>query len=319
MPEETVETVTLEQAIEEAVKGASAPSGDSAAELDGKGVDETGSASDEKATTAEKATAEVPSQRTAESEEPLLTEEQISKLDDAGRKAYKEMQRAWTQKTQSLSALRKQLEQHQDLIEDLRSNPKETLRRLAREQGMDLAEPQKPEPAEKPEKKLLEGLRERLGPDLEFIADALEPIIQDLQSTKQDLQSTKTQQSEIIMKTALDEAQSVLEDFGKDHPDWKDYEGEMTVLSHKLDPKGMTETEYLDLLYKVVTSGKEVTKQVGKETKNIVEKMRAAAKAAESPQAGVAESKIQSSPNKLLTVDEAFAEAVEEVTGKKHL
>jgi hypothetical protein len=41
--------------------------------------------------------------------------------------------------------------------------------------------------------------------------------------------------------------------FTERHPDWKTHEPAMLALAHKMQPKGMTEAEYLDHLYVAVT------------------------------------------------------------------
>lgn len=54
--------------------------------------------------------------------------------------------------------------------------------------------------------------------------------------------------------TRHEQTNVVMTAFTARHPDWKTYEPELLVLAEKVSPNGMTEGEYLDHLYTIVTA-----------------------------------------------------------------
>jgi hypothetical protein len=80
---------------------------------------------------------------------------------------------------------------------------------------------------------------------------------------------------QVVSDSAQREAALALEAFGKKFPDWQKHEEAMTELSHKLPPgPGMSEAEYLETLYYLVTRDG----ATGDAVKKVVERMKESAK-----------------------------------------
>ena len=84
------------------------------------------------------------------------------------------------------------------------------------------------------------------------------------------------------VRTAADETTRVMADLVTRHPDWETHEPAMLELAKTLDPKGLTESAYLDVLYDVVTTRsaqtawqKDKATQVAAEVKKTIAKMEA--------------------------------------------
>ncbi len=246
----------------------------------------------------EQAEAAAPSQESASSES-LLTPEQQKLTGDA---KEKELNRAWTQKTQELAKQRKEVEQYLELINAIKQNPRQTIKQMAEELGLTVQElKQQVEEKAKEEPAMID--KQALGSDLEFLGDKLSPALKPL--TDQ-VRSLSAELERIKAETAQREAATELEAFEKDHPDWKKYESKMAEIGRKLNPVGMDTHEYLGILYDLANKpAREV-----KETVQAIERIQKAAGAVESKESGVPPEKIAPAPSsRTPTIEEAFEAA----------
>jgi hypothetical protein len=100
---------------------------------------------------------------------------------------------------------------------------------------------------------VVETFRNELGPELEYLADGLAPAVTGLVGHAVehalDVREHALQQA----KAAEAATTAVMTAFTEKRPDWKEHESAMLALAQKLDPKGMSDVEYLDHLYRAVT------------------------------------------------------------------
>ena len=298
---EQVESMTLEGAFQAAVAEHSKPEQADAAEkaVESKPVDDT-KAAEETPQVLEPETAGAPD----ETVEQLLSDEDFEKLKGDPAKLRKELQAAFTRKTQSLAEVRRDLESKKRLLDELENEPEETVRALAKQLGIDLGKVAGPTPAEvaPADSPFVKILKTHLGPELEGLADRLAPAITEI------AQSIAAKEVQPMRVAELQrEVQSDLAAFNKDHPDWKTYEKEIVSLSYKILPgEKMGPSEYLGTLYKLATSDKKVAETVKKTTERIARSVAAS----ELSDSGAATGTIQSSLPKSPTLEEAFQMAI---------
>ena len=179
----------------------------------------------------------------------------------------KSLEGAFTRKTQKLAALRDQYEAvrpYLSFVKALEEDREGTLRKAAELNGFELVPKGTPAgtsttPAVADDE-ILNTFREALGEDNAYLAEQLGPA---LVKTVQQLTNgivEKTvkplqEQTEAINNERADKlTKEIMSGFEAKHPDWKEHEAAMEELAGRLHPKGMSETDYLELLYNVVTA-----------------------------------------------------------------
>jgi hypothetical protein len=116
------------------------------------------------------------------------------------------------------------------------------------------------------------AVREALGPEYEDIADRLAPAMRRVAEmvAAETAKPLVAEQDRLIQESAMRESVAVINDFEKSNPGWRKHEPAMVELSKKLMPQtGMTEREYMDILYTVVTRDT----SEGDKTKRIVDRI----------------------------------------------
>jgi hypothetical protein len=180
----------------------------------------------------------------------------------------KELNRAFTTKTQALSAERKTFERmrpYVELIDAYEEDPAAVVRALAEQNGLRLADvPAKETTTETAATdtavdEVMTEFKAALGPELEYLADGLAPAITKLverltQTTgEKTVAPLKKQMETLLSKAAQDQTETVMKSFGEKHPDWQEHEAAMLELAQRVQPKEMTEPEFLEHLYATVT------------------------------------------------------------------
>jgi len=184
--------------------------------------------------------------------------------------AKKHLDGVLTKKFQGAAEARKKIEGYAELIEGLETDPDGTLKLLTQTLGK-----QPDIPGAPAESQVKLKLRTALGPELAFLADKLAPAIEDLVNPlQQSVQDTS-------QKAALLQAEQVLKTFGVTHPDWQQHEAEMTKLAKTIQPNGMEESEFLELLYTQAKIKKGV--YAGEAAKTVVDQINRAASNSEAP------------------------------------
>lgn len=284
MAEETVTTQTVDAGTTQGATSTGAPPPTFrdmvAAELREQSKDQVGTAANSDDTSAEQ-TAEQTQQagdqtvEAADTEDALLTPEEVAKLSGKELDLYKKAQKNYTIKTQGLAAERKKLEPFRDLIDALQDpdRAKDTVMQLAQHVGLvSKAEEKKIEAA-------ADGLLNGLPAELSFLRPHLEEFGKQLLAQFQsEIAPLKSQTQEIVTKTMAEATTATLSAFGKEYPGWEKYEPQMIEIGKSVQPSGnMSEMDYLKMLYKLAT----YDVQSAEKTKQIVEGMTKAAKAAE--------------------------------------
>jgi hypothetical protein len=208
--------------------------------------------------------------------EPLVSEEEFKGLQAKYAKQpellLKELNKAFTQKTQALSAERKvieRLEPYVDVIESFEQDPTATIAALAEQQGFDLVPRGTAPPTgqgnghgqtlTQPAPTDVEEFRKVLGPDLEYLAEPLAPAVTTLIDRKVQaalaaaLGPVQHQQQAVIQHVAEEQTAAVMKAFEAKHADWNQHEAAMFDLAQRIEPKGMTELEFLEHLYTIAT------------------------------------------------------------------
>lgn len=241
------------------------------------------------------------------SDEDLLSPEEVEVLSKDPKAYHKALNRAFTTKSQKLSAQMKQLEPYMAFFEALENDSEGAIRELAERVGLRIEGGAKAgsEQAKELGAHLLEVVQAELGDEYGDLspkmARAMEKVAE-MVATRV-AQPLAQEQHRLLRETAEAESARALEVFGKTHPDFKKHEKAMVEMSRKVTPqKGVTEQEYLGILYDLVQAkGKE-----GDLTKKIVKRINQSAKSSkEGPRVPARE--VKTNPSALPT----FAEAAE--------
>jgi len=231
-------------------------------------------------------------------DESLITDERFEELQDDPATLRKELQAAFTQKTQKLSEARK-------LYDYVNKDPDAAIRAMAQVRGISLAEAKKevqqgaasPE-TPTPEDTLRVALSNALGQeDAERVLPAMKSLV-DAGVAPFRVASERAQ-----AVAAAAESEAALEQFGETYPEWKQHEKAMEQLARHIEPHGLSRVQYLEILLHSVTHGK----SVGAEVDKIIGKMQksAAAGADAAVQGGPSQQMPASTAGKRLTLDEA--------------
>jgi len=318
-------------AVAEHSKGAEA--GNQSDTDDTEEADEGEDAEAEEAETGE-TTEETEESETAETQtNELISDKEYTELEakhkDDPVALRKALQGAFTKKTQALAAQRKSLErlqEYQGFIDRLEEDPEGTIREFAKINNLTLAEAKAAvegttdvEATDTIEEALTD-FRKDLGPDLEYLADSLAPAMRKLlervtaATVDKSVKPLREQTNGLVARVADETTQSVLKAFETKHADWKQHEDAMVSLMTKVQPKGMGELEYLDMLYNLVTRDaweKDKDAQIEKAASERVKKRVAKMNEGRSGETtrGTPESQVKKRPVGLPTFAEAAAAA----------
>lgn len=209
--------------------------------------------------------------------EELLDKDVYERVKDNPELLRKELNKAFTTKSQALSAERKAIEPYAEFVRALEEDPRSAVMALAQSLGMKIPE----EGATEKQAKtigdaIMERVRERLGEEYGDLADKLAPAMAEVAQmvALAVAKPIKEELDSVVDSSTAAQARAAVEAFEKAHPDWKKHEKAMVALSKKLPPgEGMTEAEYLDVLYTIATrdtaigdSVKKVVSRIGKST-----------------------------------------------------
>lgn len=224
----------------------------------------------------------------AESQDTLLSADEVAKLSPKERTAYQKLQAHYTQKTQALAAERKAMEQWKPLITGLETNPSQTLELVAQQLGLSVVKPD-PQKAVASE---VEAALADLPPELDVFRPVLESFGQKLLSNiKSEIAPIREQTSKMASEAAAAETAATLEAFGAKHPDWKQFEPKMVELAKKFQPTpgAMTDGEFLETMYQLATAGRSEADK----TKQIVERINKSVAGSEEKTSGVANERVE--------------------------
>jgi hypothetical protein len=257
-----------------------------------------------------------------ESSEQLLDQGKWNELKDPEAK-LKALNQAWTQKTQALSAQQKQLEPLIQLAKGLSESPQKTIQELARSLNVELSPSASPEKAAavaaETTANLLDSLRESLGPEYDFLADKIAPAIEQAIRNKtadiigREIEPIRQQARQREEEAVVQRVDLNIEAFSKKHPDWKQYEAQMSDIGKRLVPQHDPQTgqpasweSYMEDLYFLAT--KDVREaDIAKRT---IERMQKSADKSDAPDSGVSNNRVgKTAPARKGSFDADFEEA----------
>lgn len=237
----------------------------------------------------------------------LLSQEEFDALKEDPAAFRKAMNRAATRKFQEISTQRKALEPYTEFIQALNEDPRAAITAVAQRLGLEIkgAEQKTAEQiAKQAGDEITTQVKQALGPEYEDLAERLIPAIKAVaQNVASEIAKPLVQQQEdIIRDSAMRESKAAIEVFAKANPGWQKHEAAMLALSKKLPPgEGMTEGEYLNTLYYLVTRDA----QEGDAAKKIASRISANAATAETRRQPVPAARV-GTPSKPLSFQEAY-------------
>jgi hypothetical protein len=136
------------------------------------------------------------------------------------------------------------------------------------------------------------------------------------QTVAAEVEPLKAQAKVTQTKAAQEATNAVMKTFDETHPGWKDVEDQMTALGAKIQPNGMDELEYLDMLYQHVTrDGQDqsreqtIEKEVAARLKKAVARLNEGAEDAETPTRSTPDRQVKTAPPPNAGFRDAYAAA----------
>lgn len=320
MPETTT-PITLQEAFTQATEEQSAAA-DQAPPVEASTADATTTTTTQD--TAEKAGASA----TTTDGDAVMTDAEFRALQtqfpDDPAKQRAALNKAWTQKTQALSAAREKIAGQAELLSAIERGDPETVKRLATQAGLTVSEKTPAttatETVEDASAKLLASFAARLGSEYDFLAPTLAPAVMEIaQAVAQQIVATQV----APLKEARDREQAeqatkavtaAVQTFETTHADHATHRAAMLALSAKL-PIGpaMEYGEYLELLYHAV--GRE--QQIAEAVTGKIDAMNKAAKGAGGAERTAHDTELASTLPAKPTLAQAWAEATKELRERK--
>jgi hypothetical protein len=232
----------------------------------------------------------------------------------------REVNKVLTQKLQEVAELRKGFTQYSDLMADYDKDPAGTITKIAEGLGLQVVAPKREAETAKAATaakidETMAKFKTALGPELEFLADKIAPVMRELaesiaQTTANEaVEPLKAATSSLISKAVEEQTNEIMQSFEKTHPDYKQYHDQMMELAGKLGepkPGSMTSSEYLDMLYRMVTRDRDIAA----ETKKTVERLSQGAATAEpASRSATSEAKVTTAPTHKPSLKEAHEAA----------
>lgn len=234
--------------------------------------------------------ADEPTETTNEPE-AILTPEQLAALSPKERANAEKWQAKLTQRAQALSAQEKEFAEWKPLIEALKENPDDVLLDMARQRGFTISQPQVQDTTTA-QQEALAGLPE----ELKFLEPVLKPMLEQygktiMQTVDAKLKPVADAHTQMMTEAAAAQTQATLQVFTTQHPEWKKHEAEMVALGQKFQPTAgaMTDGEYLQMLYTLVTAKQSKADQI----KETVKQINKSAASVEPNTPGVSESRVE--------------------------
>lgn len=240
----------------------------------------------------------------------LISKARFDELKADPEKLHKELVKAANAKFREAATERKQLKPYTAFIAAMEADPRKALTALGKQLGMKIGDEKDAEQVtEDVNTKLTKSVKDALGPEFEELADRLIPAIRVVAENlvEQAMKPVNEKTDGIIRDSAAKSSEAAMNVFKKNHPDWEKHEEAMVTMSAKLPPgEGMTEAEYLEDIFYLVTR----EKSKGEGVKKVVDRMKNSAKNASKDASTVSDTKVTARPIKPPTFKEAAAAAI---------
>lgn len=230
-----------------------------------------------------------PATEPVQADSALTSDEAFAKLqtDHANDPAAlrKALNTDYTRKLQGLAEERKTYERVKDFlgfIEAYEADPAAAVKQLASMHGLLQQEAAKPAPDPKVDGPAPAPKPSEFDFDMDRWAVAHEQWAQaEVERRAQaildkSLEPIRSQTKGLVDKVAGEQTAAIMDAFEKAHPDWRTHEKAMTDLAAKLNPNGMSESDYLEHLYNTVTFESRVNREADGRFKKRIEKMNTA-------------------------------------------
>lgn len=217
-----------------------------------------------------------------------LTDEEIKQLSPKDLGTYRKLQKAYTQRSQEHSALKKQFDPWKPLIDAVSADPDKALERLAKERGYTLSRATQDNAVREHTAETVGALPE----ELQFLEPILKARDQQLMDKiERQIAPMRRTTDAIVSEAAAAETAGTMRAFEAKHPDWKQHEGKMLEIGQKFVPVPgtMTDFEYTEMLYRLATA--DVTK--AEQTRSVIEKINKSAANAEPATPGMNSQRVE--------------------------
>jgi len=215
----------------------------------------------------------------------LIADVEDESLRAAYQKKYDEMNRNYTQKTQSLSEQRKSMEAFQPIVDALQENPEATIKEMARVYGIQVQET----PAALEADAFLSQLSQVVGEDA---ARQLRPAFEQFASQLIESKITPLQQKEKQREQAMaqEQVEQTWNQFGQRYPDYVDHKDQMEKVYTEMMQGD--QQKVLEALYLYVTKDN----RDARATQKVVEKIQKSARKVPEKGSTVPKSKVAEKP-----------------------
>ncbi len=214
---------------------------------------------------------------TGETEDALLTPDEVSKLSAADKKLYAKAQKNYTQKTQKLAAERREFEEQKALHE----------RQLAERQAPPVQDTKVIETQATEALATLPEEWQFLKPLFETYGKQVRDSV--LASVKGELEPIKQTHMEQTSRAVAAETNATLEAFTAKHPDWKKYETRMVEEMSYFAPGALDDAKAMEKAYRLATADLAEAQR----TRTVVDKINKAAENAEPVTQGIDSSRVE--------------------------
>lgn len=233
----------------------------------------------------------------------LLGEDEWQRLQKDPKALRKALNKAATAKFQELARERESLKPLQQLAESLQTDPQATLRTLASQYGLTLAEAKQAveEAQQQQGASVIDALRQSLGPDLGFVADALAPVLGKVDLVEQELRQQQA-------AAAKREDDALMAEFKAKHPDWNKHAFQIAKLIQEFPPPGnRPSAKYLDHIMRLAKPDVSEAEAI----QRYQERVKAASAKAETSASGVPAQRVARKAPENLTVRQAMEDAAQ--------
>ncbi len=229
---------------------------------------------------------------TTESQDALLTPEELAALPPKDRAKAEKWQAKLTQKAQALAAKEKEylgIDEWKPLIEAFKTDPGKAMEHIAAQLGMKV-QPADAQDTRTVETKTAETLAE-LPDEWQFLKPVFDQYGKKLMAElRNEIAPVKEAHDQFVSQAVAAETESTMKAFDAKYPGWKKHEGKMLELGKKFVPTAgaMSDFEYLEVLHKLATA--DIAE--AEKTKTVVQAINKAVSASEPSHNGVADNRV---------------------------
>lgn len=205
-----------------------------------------------------------------------------------------------------------ELEQARNLYKVLKDprTAKAAVKLLADEHGLIPSKDDSPKVEAKKIRSIKAIVKERLGDEYAFLSDKLGDVFEEALGTERERFEARL--SEVSTKSAIQEAEAAFDKLAKNYDDFSQYEDTISSLMDRIPNKDMSAYEYLETLYDIAKS-RDVR---GRSSKKLAAKLQRNSTDPDVKLGGKTNAAEVKSPARVMSIDDALAEAVSQFNSK---